>query len=385
MAKKSPRDAIAPAKLAIYEEELALFFGGTYPEKILVKGEQLIQLRAWLGKHYGEGPPFTQQKLVEFAGLDINATTIGRYEKTSKEAPTIHLWAIARASGIPLHQIARTNQSLPVTTSTSSIHRAKVLILKSWLNKTLTQDPSVDIKDFVENEWDDRQFNDMISMTKTQRGLLWEVMAFEGWLTKNKEGQFFFNDKLRLPPVVTLLIRMGHVVSSLFFERITVTDSAYGTAEEQRAAILFPLSEGLTTINGALESPDIDLDVCLEGLRDCDLAYSTNDNVATQVTLLYHASFSQWLDAVWALMVAAKDRERFNVETLIKPLFRAMYGHRLKLFELLNGDPTNLDQSGGLEMAYRHFVLTYLERFDELKAHLAELGVLSDPRAKEQK
>ena len=215
-------------------------------------------------------------------------------------------------------------------------------------------------------------------MTKTQRDLLWEIMAQEGWLVKNENGQFFFNDKLRLPPALTLLFRMGHVVSSLFFERNTVTDAAYGTADEQRGAILYPLSEGLKTLNAALESRDLDLDVCLEGLRDCDLAFSTNDNVATQATLLYHASFSQWLDIVWGLMVAAKDKERFNIETLITPLFQAMYDHRLQLFELLGGDPANLEQSGELEMAYRNFVIEYLQRFDELRAHLAKLGLLTE-------
>ena len=378
MAKKSPKDAFTPKQLDIYEEELLTFYGGEYPEKLLVKGERIVQLRAWLGKHLGRNKPISQAELAERAGLNVDQATIGRYESKHKEVPTLHLWAIARSSGIPLHDIARTNESLPVTTSTSSIHRAKILIIKSWLNKSLPQDPSVDLKDFIENKWDDRQFNDMISMTKTQRHLLWEVLAQESWLTKNEEGQFFFNDKLRLPPALTLLFRMGHVVSSLFFERMTVTDAAYGTEEEQRNAILYPLSEGLKTFNAALEGRDLDLDACLEGLRDCDLAFSTNDGVATQVTLLYHSSFSQWLDVAWGLLVAAKDKERFNVGTLITPLFQAMYDHRLRLFQLLGGDPANLEQSGGLEMAYRNFVMEYLQRFDELKAHLAKLGLLTN-------
>ncbi|MEM9409504.1 MAG: helix-turn-helix transcriptional regulator [Planctomycetota bacterium] len=378
MAKTSPKDTVDPTLLRAYEEELLIFFGGEYPEKLLVKGERIVQLREWLGKHLGRNKAISQADLAKRAGLDVDQATIGRYETKHKEAPTLHLWAIARSSGIPLHDIAKTNESLPITTSTSSIHRAKVLIIKGWLTKSLPQDPSIDLKDFVENKWDNAQFNDMISMTKTQRRLLWLVMAQEGWLTTNEQGQFFFNDKLRLPPALTILVRMGHVVSSLFFERVSVTDNAYGTAEEQRNAIIHPLSEALKTLNAALESNDLDLDTCLEGLRDCDLAFSTNDNTATQATQLYHASFSQWLDVVWGLMVAAKDKNHFNVSTMITPLFQAMYDHRLRLCQLLAGDPVHLDQSGGLEMAFRSFVVQYLQQFDDLKAHLAEIGILEN-------
>lgn len=380
MGKKSAKAALTPEKLKQYEAELLLFFGGDYPEKLLVKGGRITQLRAWMGKHTGNGKPISQGELAIKAGLDVHQSTIQRYETKSTEVPTLHLWAIARACRTSLHEIAYTSTSLPPATSATSIHRAKILIIKSWLTKTLPKDPNVDLKAFVENEWDDPEFNDMISLTKTHRQFLWKSLAQDNWLTENDQGQFFFNEKLRLPPTLAVLIRMCRRVTDLFAETVSIDNAAFGSIQDQLNSVLYPLSEGLRNANAALEDSDIDIDQVLEAIRDCDLAFTIGDQVATNVTLLYHSAFSQWIDAVWAFVVAANDKKAFSVNTMMRPLFQALYKHRYDSFELLATNPQDLARSAELELEFRSFIGKYMVTWDSLRAHLAEIGVLTRPK-----
>lgn len=376
MVKQAPEDQLDPGRLAQYDKELRELFHGDYPSHLLVKGNRIKELRAWLGQHLGRTKPLSQMELIARAGLLIDQTTLARYENKSKEAPTLHLYAIIRAAGTTLFEIAHTPASLPPPMPATALFRAKIYIIKSWLFQTLSKDPDIDLRNYVSFQWPDAYYRDMISLTRNQEEILWHSLAQDGWVTKGKDGAFFFNQHYRPPQTQHLLFRLGKNISELvqelqFFEHIEHAD-----LKQRVEPCKKQLASALQFAQTALHDENVEL--FLEALRDCDLSFSYNtDLAAKKITLHYHEDFTRWVEITIAQINEATDTDKFNLRTMLFPLFDVLGKHRESLFYLLYEKPEDVQGVLKLRQQNQVEINHVLSQWDGLRKDLADSGKLS--------